>query len=286
MIHDREIILATRIHLGKQSIPPCTPTLTNTLSAFLQTASSINASKAVIAVDPEEKIAGYDLVSAIEQALAEARKELSSCTTPQHCAILKVSPWGNFVPALNALTAWACQNQDEKNKDESIIMFISAETTVTKETVGEMTRHMTDDTLVVGAVLPGHDYHGAGNGNDHGVAAYLNGRTCPWNTTAMWNLNKLAIFGFPLVAEGVHKLKDGTPVAAGIEEFATIMLHQRMSPGRSKAKLVKVAGVEWEQNFEDEERRKWHEAKMKSKHSRAEVHRSFLGGGEGKVIHY
>lgn len=275
------IILATRIHLGKQSSPPDQSKLVRTLSSFLLTASSINASKALIAIDPEEKIAGYDLVSAIQKALEEARKA-SVRHESQHCAIIKVSPWGNFVPALNALTSWACKNQE--NYGKSVIMFVSAETSVNKDTITDLSHHMSENTLVVGAALPGHDYKG--NGGDNGIEIDLTGRTCPWNTSAMWNLNKLALFGFPLVADGLHQLEDGKHVAAGIEEFATILTYQSNSADNNKAKLVKVRGVEWEQNFEDEERRKWHEAKMKSKFTRAEVHRNLLGGKKGKVIHY
>ena len=102
----------------------------------------------------------------------------------------------------------------------------------------------------------------------------------------MWNLNKLALLGFPMVADGVHQQDDGTSVAPGIEEFATILLHQKLDPMGSKAKLVKVNGVAWEQNFEDEKRREWHEAKMKSKYTRAEVHRALLGAVKGTVIHF
>ncbi len=77
-----------------------------------------------------------------------------------------------------------------------------------------------------------------------------------------------------------------SPVPAGIEEFSTVLLHQKiLKEGESKAKLIKVPGVEWEQTFDDEERKKWHETKMKSKLSRAEMHRNFLGGGEGYAFH-
>ncbi len=75
-------------------------------------------------------------------------------------------------------------------------------------------------------------------------------------------------------------------MSGGIEEFATILLYQSVNPHENKAKLVKVTGVEWKQNFVDEERKKWHEAKMKSKFTRAEIHRSLLGGYSGKAIHY
>jgi len=81
-----------------------------------------------------------------------------------------------------------------------------------------------------------------------------------------------------------------SPVPAGIEEFSTILLHQTMSNNNnnnSKAKLVSVPGIEWEQSFVDEERKKWHELKMKSKYSRAEIHRNVLGieHKRGSVIH-
>jgi hypothetical protein len=275
------VILATRIHLGKQATPPELSVLIRNLSTFLRTASSINASKAVIAVDPEETIEGYDLVASIEQALNDAKRAEPSFQQ-QHYEIIKVSPWGNFVPALNALTSWACIHQIEYGN--TAIMFISAETSVTQETVEAMSCHMADDTLVVGAALPGHDYRGTETNN--AIEVDLNGRTCPWNTIAMWNLNKLALLGFPLVADGLHRLDDGTPIAAGIEEVATVLMHQKLNPTGSKAKLVKVNGVEWRQNFEDEERMKWHDAKMKSKYARAELHRSLLGGLEGKVLHF
>ena len=63
-------------------------------------------------------------------------------------------------------------------------------------------------------------------------------------------------------------------------------MHQKLLGSEfSKAKLVKVPGIEWEQKFEDEDRKQWHEAKMKSKISRAEMHRMALGGSKGTVIH-
>ena len=284
-----DVILATRLHLGKQSTPPDQSKLIKTLSTFLNTAVSISASRSIIAVDPEENIEGYDLISSVRQAMDDAKEAEPSCQR-QHCEIIKVSPWGSFVPALNALTSWACSIQIQSNigngnrNGNTVIMFISAETSVTEETVKVMSRHMLDDTLVVGAALPGHDYKG--DGSNEGIEIELNGRTCPWNTIAMWNLNKLALLGFPLVADGLHRLEDGSPVAAGIEEVATVLVHQKINPAGSKAKLVKVDGVEWRQDFEDKERRKWHDDKMKSKYTRAEVHRSLLGGLKGKVIHY
>lgn len=318
------IILATRIHLGKQSKPPEQSKLRDILASFLQTSRCIQAAKSVIAVDPEERIAGYDLVHAIQTALQDARDSLETtssgddhknsrendddapCSTsasrqsfPPPCEILQVTPWGNFTPALNALTMWACQNQIDYGN--TVIMFISAETCITrKETIDALTCHMDRDTLVVGAALPGHDYKGykttksttkvieATNiHNDEPQQIELNGRTCPWNTLAIWNLNKLALAGFPLVSEGIHRDQNGARVAAGIEEVATVLLHQKIHGAlHNCAKLVKVDGVEWEEDFRgDEKRKRWHEEKMKSKYERAEVQRSMLGGMKGVVFH-
>lgn len=272
------IFIATRIHLGKQSNPPSQTKLESMVSSFLNSASTIKATKAAIAVDSEEKIKGYDLVSSIKKAINDVQKQSG---TGQECEIVEVNPWGNFVNALNALTSWACRSQIEYGN--SVIMFISAETSLTKDSVDSMMKHMDDKTLVVGAALPGHDYQG--DGSEKGVEVALNGRTCCWNTLAMWNLEKLALTGFPLLADGLHRLGDGAPVAGGIEEVSTVLIQQRIHPTESKAKLVKIDGVEWEQKFEDEERKKWHEVKMNSKYTRAEVHRSLLGGIEGTAIH-
>jgi len=274
-----DIFLATRIHLGKQSTPPTHQKLVSIFSTFLQTSQNIGAYKTVVAVDPQEKIKGYDLVSSVQKAISDIGGG---------CEIISVTPWGNFIPALNALTSWAMMQNQKDNVNSSVILFISAETSITNESIHDMIQHYDyKDTLVVGAALPGHDYKGEGGNN--GVNTDLNGRTCPWNTCAIWNLNKLALYGFPLVADGLH-IRSGTRVAAGIEEFSTILMHQNISSqSDNKAKLVRVSGVEWEQNFDgDENRKRWHEEKMKSKFTRAEVHRLCLGGNDkkGVVIHY
>jgi hypothetical protein len=304
-------IVATRLHLGKQSTPPPQSKLELTVSTFLQTATSIGASKAVIAIDSNnDKIPGYNLFQSVQDALNHVMMNnnstsTSTCTaqTLIPCHLLPVSPWGMFVPALNALTSYACTTElqlesssssssEDQNQKAQLILFLSAETTLNKQSYMELSQHMNlDDTLVVGAALSGHEYSNGNNGDDNGngrneKVVELNGRTCPWNTLALWNLNKL-ILGFPLLADGVHTLSDGSPIAAGIEEFSTVLIHQKiMGDGKAKAKLIKVSGVEWEQSFDgDEERRKWHETKMKSKTTRAETHRRLLGGGKGFAIH-
>lgn len=68
--------------------------------------------------------------------------------------------------------------------------------------------YMHPNTLVVGPALEGHDFQEG--------RQVLRGRTCPWNTVAVWNVSKLSLIGFPLVGDGVMS---GSEVSAvgGVE---------------------------------------------------------------------
>ena len=153
------------------------------------------------------------------------------------------------------------------------LLLLSAEVSASAESIAKLRRHLTegdDDTLVAGAALPGHDYQ-------PGETA-LNGRTCPWNTLAMWNVAKLSLTGFSTVSD--------LGATAGVEECVAIAISQKLfSSSSSKAKLVKLDDVQWEADFgDDAERRAWHESKMNSKLSRAQSQMDKLGL-TGTVIH-
>ena len=67
-----------------------------------------------------------------------------------------------------------------------------------------------EDTLVVGPVLEGHDFRVSNPNYGHKrsvicspISVPLRGRTCPWNTCAIWRLEKLGILGFPLIGDGI-----------------------------------------------------------------------------------
>jgi len=91
----------------------------------------------------------------------------------------------------------------------------------------------TNTTLVVGPSLPGHDFYfkehdlsflsedkvnqnyaahdlsssidpssSEVSSNHSTVSVPLRGRTCPWNTMAMWDVQKLGLTGFPLIGDG------------------------------------------------------------------------------------
>ena len=288
------VVFATRLHLGHAKMPPADADLRRTVSSFLTWAAQCGAGRAAIAVDPAPKIAGYDLVAAVEAArdayYAEAEKQTSnagentgSTDSALICDVVPVTPWGKFVPALNALVGWAATLP---GGGAGRILFASAETTLAPASVALLLDHVDDGTLVAGCALPGHDYHEETTTG----AVPLTGRTTPWNTCAVWSVPKLATTGFPLVAEGLHWQQEGgegtlAPGPAGVEEASAIALLQRTLPaGAAVAKLVRVPGVQWEVDWEDAERREWHERKMRSKTERAGVHLRTLGL-EGTVLH-
>ena len=138
-------------------------------------------------------------------------------------------------------------------------------------------------SLAWGTALQGHDYHAPEQGGE--VEVPLTGRTTPWNTHALWNVPKLALTGFLLVSEGLHLGDDGREGPAGVEEACAIATLQRiLQPQNAQAKLVSIPGATWEQEFEDEKRREWHERKMLSKFTRAQRQLDLMGL-TGTVLH-
>lgn len=208
------------------------------------------------------------------------------------------------MPGLNAIVSH-CANVGMKR-----VLMISAEIRIDKYGIESLYSHFDDDTLVVGAALPGHDHHRsllAGGTEEEGcevVEVELTGRTAPWNTCAIWDVNKLALTGFLLVSEGLHRAEEGggcedgtsttnttAGAGAGVEEVATIAVIQRMlgSHQRAKAKLVMLKSdmINWDEDFDnDDGRREWHERKMRSKLSRAKRQLDLLNlDGSGIVMH-
>jgi hypothetical protein len=139
-------------------------------------------------------VKNYDFVKAVERAAHNASISMEEAHPPLQ--VVPVTPWGKFVPALNALVRYAaveCHAQ--------LILFVSAETEA--PSITPLLDNMDNSTLVVGALLEGHQF------DDTAERVALNGRTTPWNTLALWNLEKLALTGFPLVSDGLHQSEDG-----------------------------------------------------------------------------
>ncbi|KAL7524336.1 hypothetical protein ACHAXR_000533, partial [Thalassiosira sp. AJA248-18] len=250
--------------------------LFQTLSSFQQIASAIGADHAVVAVDAEEKLEGYDLqeeVTKICKTLASGGENI----IPIH--VLPVTPWGKFVPALNAIVIYGARI------GARYLLMASAEVQLTEAAMDVMKQKLDlEHTLVVGMVLQGHDYKST-NGEEETVVE-LTGRTTPWNTCSLWNVPKLALTGFLLVSEGLHPEEDGREGSGGVEEVCTIATLQRiLQPHNAQAKLVSIPGTSWGQDFaNDEKRKEWHERKMMSKFTRAKRQLDLLGLS-GTVIH-
>ena len=288
------LAIATRLHLGQSSQPPPCSQLHKTLSSFAQVASNIGATYAVVAVDSEEKLEGYDLleeVTKICQSLnddTEIDNDNNSseiCTSSSHKTkihVLPVTPWGKFVPALNAIVSWCANHKCQ------YLLFASAEVQLTQDVMNVMISKMDiERTLVVGTVLSGHEYKQPTNEGEEGIEVELTGRTTPWNTCALWNVSKLALTGFLLVSEGLHPDQEGGISSAGVEEVVAIATLQKiLQPCNAQAKLVSIPGTSWGiQDFNNDEKRKeWHEKKMMSKLTRAKRQLDLLGLS-GTVIH-
>ena len=254
----KNLAVATRIHLGKTSK---VPDLENTLKNFRNLVQ-------------ETMPVGAQFYVAVDVAQPDFFENVKNFLVNDPIIVLPITPWQEFTPALNALHYRAAKD------GARYIMYVSPEIVTTRSKIQILLDHMQTDTLVVGAALPGHDYQ-------HHAVRQLNGRTTPWNTLAVWNVAKLGLTGFPVVAEGVHKDKiDGDFVSAGVEEVSAIALLQSvLTENRAKAKLVQLPDIKWEVSFQDEERRKWHDAKMKSKVTRPDKHLELMGLS-GRVEHW
>ena len=134
--------------------------------------------------------------------------------------------------------------------------------------------------MVVGARLKGHDFPSYDFTQETRV---LRGTTVPWNTCALWNVQKLAKTGFSMVGDGFVKNSD-----AGVEEVTTISILQAIhKPDEAKAKLIELNSVVWKTKFANNLKRQVaHKRKMDSKNTRADSQMKLLGNIKpGSVIH-
>nr|VFK16084.1 MAG: hypothetical protein BECKLFY1418C_GA0070996_102032 [Candidatus Kentron sp. LFY] len=179
--------------------------------------------------------------------------------------ILLVEPWLGFTHPLNTLVEKALFD------GASELVLQSSEVWMEKSGIKAMSRHLGEDTLVVGARMSNT------HADSTGVVP-LTGLTSPWNTMALWNLDKLAKTGFLTVSGG---LLAGVP--GGMEEVVTISLLQYID-SNCLAKVLAVPGLYWAIDCMNAERKLLHEAKMKSKYPRAEQQLKYLGVPRGSVV--
>lgn len=135
------------------------------------------------------------LVAAIAvNSHAETVKSIAQSAAPGlKVHVLPVPEWGAFVAALNALLSFA-QRSGMRH-----ILYQSLEVQCSEVVLESLLNHFDSDVLVTGPVLAGHTYS---EGEQK-----LNGRTTPWNTLALWSVRKLALTGFPRIADGITQEK-------------------------------------------------------------------------------
>ena len=187
--------------------------------------------------------------------------------TPYRCSsgkrmpvfhVLPITNWNGFTPALNALAAKAAAI----TSGSDLILYQSVEILPSQAAVAAMRQHMLDNSatqLVVGASLQGHEF------SSSFLATTLSGCTSPWNTLAMWNINKLLRTGF-------LPISDGHVSAGGVEEVACLAVQHALFPSTSDSSLLKFndSEINWITKFNGEDRVKYHRKKMASKMERAQ----------------
>jgi hypothetical protein len=179
--------------------------------------------------------------------------------------ILYVEPWISFTQPLNMLV--------EKSMAIGATQLIlqSIEVFVNEEQITQLESHLDKNTLVVGAKMTKNHAENSG-------WQKLTGDSCPWNTLALWDVQKLGITGFLPLSSG--NLEE---IPGGIEEVAVISLLQKLYPHRCIAKVVNIGEFIWEHNITCKHRWTHHEKKMLSKAYRASAQLSCLGIPPGEV---
>lgn len=206
------------------------------------------------------------LIVVVDRAYFEAIKDVLY-SYKEKIQLFHIDPWISYTQPLNLMVEKALSLGAKE------LLFQSIEVTISKEDMLRLERHLDGNTLVVGARLC--DGHG-----DEGKSCTLDGWTTPWNTLAVWNLQKLALTGFLSVSSGNYE-----EIPGGVEEVVTISLLQRLKPYSMNAKVVDLDSVAWDTSWSSEERRAYHEEKMASKDSRAKVQLEALGLTAGDVIY-
>lgn len=222
--------VATRLHTNNESIPIDMQKLHDWCENVLGYCDVL-----ILVVD-------HRYYAALEGVFAEFGEKIK---------VFHVDPWISYTQPLNMIV--------EKGLalEISHVLFQSIEVSIDKEDVEKLFSNMDKNTLVVGAKL--HEQHGRRSGKQ-----VLDGWNTPWNTLALWNLQKLGLTGFLTISSGNI---DGIP--GGVEEVVAISILQHLQPSKMKARLIKLGSVHWDVSWDCEHRVKYHESKMASKEERA-----------------
>mmetsp|Transcript_4035 Transcript_4035/g.12122 ORF Transcript_4035/g.12122 Transcript_4035/m.12122 type:complete len:256 (-) Transcript_4035:1564-2331(-) len=181
--------------------------------------------------------------------------EVMHAAQEQRLVLIPVQPWGKVTKALNLLITHAVSESATK------ILFMSPEVFAEATHVEVLAGEMGEQTLLVGGALDGH----------HFADGYqpIAGDTVPWNTFAMWSLPYLGVAG------GFPSLADELCDPPGLEELFVICNQRKpqFSGQQLEVKLIAFRSdpLRWEIDFgDDNQRRRYHEEKMRSKRSRGQ----------------
>jgi len=232
-------LCATRIHNAGSGRVGLSPDVLAHLLSWVPRALAC-AEWVAIAVDTTG--GRRDISDAVRLVLAG---ELVTAEQRARVAVVEVSPWGAFCPALNALLGHAT------TLGAATVLYSSLEMQMHPAHVHALHAQLdAERTLVVGARLPGHRFVRG--------AAEIDGCSTVWNTLALWSRAKLARTGFLPVSDGVparvERVQDALTgeftervvqpaVAAGVEEVACISAQQLLFPGSAEAKLLSMSAA-------------------------------------------
>ncbi|MCH9812826.1 MAG: hypothetical protein K0U47_02655 [Epsilonproteobacteria bacterium] len=237
-------VAATRLHTSNESIPIDLEKLTHWCEHVLHYCDLL-----IVVVDQRY----FDTAGKMLMSFGEKIK------------VFHIHPWISYTQPLNMLVEKALSVGAKELLFQSIEVEISIEDMLTLE------RYLDEDTLVVGAKLL--DRHG-----HQDEVCTIDGWTTPWNTLALWNINKLGLTGFLSISSG-----NLPQIPGGVEEVVTISLLQHLKPQQMQAKIIDLPSVIWQTQWACEDREKYHEQKMASKDERSQIQLKALGIQAGTV---
>lgn len=173
--------VVTRIH-GIKSLENA---LTGPLKEFLQCVNSYSDTIIVCI--------GSDSLQSLSEFETKFKLYIDSLDIAlSNVQVLPIYPWGRFVTALNVALRRVLDEAHYRR-----VIFQSLEFLVDQSVISTLSEFMDShkNAIVVGPAMNGHLFTSGTN--------RLAGRTCPWNTCAMWDLEKLHMLGFPLIGDGL-----------------------------------------------------------------------------------
>ena len=215
------------------------------------------------------------LIVVVDKRYMEATKDVLE-NFEEKIQLFHIDPWISFTQPLNLLVEKALSLGAKE------LLFQSIEVTIGLVDMMRLEKELTSDTLVVGAKLcerHGNEKKEILLKSEINIKKTINGWTSPWNTLALWNIDKLGLTGFLSISSG-----NLTDIPGGIEEVVTISLLQKLHPKSMKAKLIKLSSVHWNTDWSSEERSAYHQKKMASKDERSQIQLKRLGVDAGSVL--